>query len=730
MSVCKPIYPEGSLRKDNLPIVPNYEDLVAARYDRSLRYNMEEVRTLNTLNNALLLSVDLTPYPTLKNRFDQSAITDEEYVDFLFTSVNDTTTIKELFLSDFPVQFNFDDLVDILGGRGTARNVDLSGDTTVLVYRGGVVLTEQNNSTVTISDGTTLTDGNGLTITVDNGLTITSANGNTVSIEGNNKFPIESGTVFTSQSADSISVTAVGQVTLMPLSESSVDNIVNTGGITFEDIDTVPIDRFVPGIGYSNTTDWVPGSSIVDYLNQLDFFLSENFSAAIRAGVCAAFTNPFSKISSLIALAAGFAGGIASILGGISSIINDIKNFSLSSLISDLNSKLQSLASDALNLIGSLKNQLLSKLNSIESTLANIVNNIKSGGQRIYKYFKAKIDQVRNFFSEENMQALRDKVKGVFDMNQAQFEELLPNVLNSLALKVCGVTNYIDTVMQGPVNKISDQVNNFTLTFDIQAAASISITNRALQSGAIRVNPTTRIEVGNRSASTANRVNGNGGSGSTSIAPSNFVTVPITDNERQFVQSISSTGNQWFVFSEGIREMGQRATSAYQAGGCGVAGHSDQWDAAENTPDAGWAVVAQRHPGILAMLKRVSTRLQEDGLLSDPLTLNSLFRSRYYNRVYLPGCQGNRGAAQNSLHMSAMAVDVSTRNLSALGTAKLVQYASQEGFNRMSVYNTFVHMDIKDGSYRGNWTNNFRGNADIRRAIELHLTRQHTEGSR
>jgi len=72
--------------------------------------------------------------------------------------------------------------------------------------------------------------------------------------------------------------------------------------------------------------------------------------------------------------------------------------------------------------------------------------------------------------------------------------------------------------------------------------------------------------------------------------------------------------------------------------------------------------------------------------------------------------------------MAAMAIDISTRNLTNEGTAKLVQRLSEEGFSRMSVYNTFVHADIKDmGTYRGNWTGNYRGSSAIRRAMEIHL---------
>jgi hypothetical protein len=436
----------------------------------------------------------------------------------------------------------------------------------------------------------------------------------------------------------------------------------------------------------------------------------------------------------LIAAAAGLTAGLAGLMDKIKSIVDKIKNFSIGSLIGDLAGKLQGLIDGAINAITSLQSQMTSKLESLQSTVANFTQNNPAGGQRNFEFFNKKIQQVKEFLNEPNMNAMKDKVKNILEMNQSQFEDLLPAVVNLLALKACGVTNFVDFLMQDPLNRVKDLMDRTTITYSMQEAKSLVVTNEALNAGAVRINPAQRrVQSGgpNGHAASANRGRNGGGTGSqTAITPTEYVTLPMSDEERDYVQAITSAGTEHFVFADSVKQMGTTCQNTYNAGGCGVAGHQDQWDPAQNYADAGWKMIVERNPFMYAGLKRVATRLQEEGLLSGPLTLNSCYRSPYYNRVVLPGCQGNSGAAWNSKHMSAMAIDISTRNLSDFGTAKLIKYVSQEGFNRLSVYNSFVHVDIQDGSYRGNWTANYRNNPDIRRAVELHLTRQHTEGSR
>jgi hypothetical protein len=676
MSVCKPIYPEGTLKKDNFPQIPDFENLVRAWDDPTLRYDMEQVKVINTLNNALLLSSNLDDYPTLKERFEQGAITDEEYADFIFDSGNNPDSIRDLFLSDFPVQFDFNELTDLLGGVNPLPET---------------FTPDPGNTGVTPNEG------------INNGLPRP-----------------------TPSPVDPVDTGGGG-------AGGGGSPVIDTGSGVFDDFDTVPIDRFIPGVGFTDLTTWTPGPSVEDYLRQLDFYYAESYSAVINSGICKSFTNPFAKISSLIAAAAGLAGGISSIIDKVKSIVNKIKNFSIGSLIGDLAGKLQGLIDGAINAVINLKKQMLSKLKSLESSVANFVQNMGSGGQRIFEFFNRKIQQVKEFFAEWNMKKLEDKVKSILTMNREQFEDLLPAVINLLALKACGVTNFVDFLMQDPINRIKDLMDRTTLTFSIQESKSLIVTNEALNGGAVRINPRDRrIQSGgpNGHAATANRGNGNGVGSSTAITPTRYVTLPMSEEERAYVQAITSAGTPHFVFAPSVKSMGTESTNVYNSGGCGDPAHQDQWDPNQNYPDAGWKMIVEKNPFMYAGLKRVATKLQEEGLLSGPLLLNSCYRSPYYNRIVLRVCRGNSGAAWNSNHMSAMAIDISTNNLSEFGTAKLVKYCSQEGFNRLSVYNSFVHVDIQDGAYRGNWTANYRNNPDIRRAVELHVSRQHTEGSR
>lgn len=188
----------------------------------------------------------------------------------------------------------------------------------------------------------------------------------------------------------------------------------------------------------------------------------------------------------------------------------------------------------------------------------------------------------------------------------------------------------------------------------------------------------------------------------TSVTPSNFVANEITEEERSWVASLTSAGDAAFSFEQSVITMGKRATEHWKSR------KLDGYNAADNYDDAGWKHVAVNNPSVYIMLRRVHKRM---GI---KFRINSAYRSYYYNK-YLTS-----GAAKNSPHSKAMALDVSTRNMSTAQKVEFIKCCSQEGFSRISVYPTFIHIDIGTGG-RGDWTKNYNGSNDIREAIRLHI---------
>jgi hypothetical protein len=641
----------------NLGTPPNFATFNAAESNPILRYDQTKITTLNVLNNALLINSDLEDYPFLNQRFDQGPISDVEFADFVFSESIDIDDLGNTFKNDFPVPIDLQVVNNL---------VERVGD-----------ITDQFLSNIN---------------------------------------PVNPGAPIT---IDSTNIQQIPE-------------------------DDTPVDRFLPGTGPAENGQYTPGPEISNYLENLDKYYENHLKQPIsETNLCSNVANPFAKLSSLIASSDGFInkaaglidagldlfGNIESGLTGlqdkVGNLLNDIANFSLGNLLNSLVSRLQNLESELLSLVDNLKVSLLSKIDSIANNALSFIKDIKSSGNRIFKKVNKKVQQVKSFLNGPNIERLKDKIKGVLQMNLDQFEELLPSVLNLLVLKACNMSKSISQFMNSPIDKLKEFLDSLYIGTNIAKSYSVLSTNLAIQSGGIRVEPTVReterFEAGTKSneSQPAQKVSRPDKGNIADINFGNYITLQMTDEEREFVQNIGEDGNDFFVFAQSVKKMGVIATQQRNETRLG----SQEWDPNENTPDAGWKMISERHPFIFAALRRVATKLQNvDDELSGPLTLNSCFRSRWYNRIYLKQIVGNAGAATNSLHMSAMAIDISTRNLTNQGTAKLIQRLSEEGFSRISVYDTFVHADIKDqGSYRGNWTLNYRNNNAIRRAMEIHL---------
>lgn len=198
------------------------------------------------------------------------------------------------------------------------------------------------------------------------------------------------------------------------------------------------------------------------------------------------------------------------------------------------------------------------------------------------------------------------------------------------------------------------------------------------------------------------------GAGS-SVDASVYVAQGISPEEISWVNGLTASGDSSIMFAPSVVSMGSRSTENWKS-----TGRSD-YVAGDNYPEAGWKQIAISNPSIYIMLRRVSRRM---GMR---LTLNSCYRSVYYNTWLVSG------AARNSMHSKACAVDVSTAGMSEAQKVNFIKYCSQEGFTRLSVYNSFIHVDIGTNG-RGNWTKNYNGSSSIRQAVMNHLSDKFRKG--
>lgn len=431
--------------------------------------------------------------------------------------------------------------------------------------------------------------------------------------------------------------------------------------------------------------------------DRLETYFVQNFSASASGGICSAFGNIFAQLNTVLALF----GGLQNILEGniLKGLIGQLKG---------LIGPILAIKQTILNLVDKLKDKLKSVVDGMFNQISNFVESMQG-------FISKKIQQIKNFFNDLNMDKLKDKISELIDNMAAQFESLTsnPNIIPFLMFKLCALVETVQAFMKNPVDGLTAAMAQASLNERVVETNSSIRQAAARAAGAIRLPYIERRQIRERTAQTLNRGSG-ASAGRPNVAdlvPRTYVTEPISVQDRERVNRITDAGYPGLMtFADGVVNMGRIATAQYESTGRGP----EQWDPSENYDTAGWQHVVTNQPTVFVRLLRVAERMQEDGHLNGPLQINSAFRSRWYNRIYQREILGNRGAAWNSQHMSCNAIDVSY-TATKHDPAIFIQYASQEGFKGIGLYNSFVHVDLSDRRY---WIEG--GSARARAALPIH----------
>lgn len=680
MSVCRPLIPTGVLKYDNRPVAADIDNLLEQFTNPILRYDQKQIRLNTVLINSLLFSLQQS---------DRNAAIE--------AAAAGSTTIPTSVFSDYPaLQDRFEqgsiteeEFSDFLADRGlTPDYVE-------------TVLTEEYPSDINID-------------------------------------------------AINEAINEVTDAINETIQQILNDNATSTLPLPNEDDVTQSagdgeLDQFESNVPVVDLLEWTPTEGMNNVLTEMDRYYSENYGALLaKSNACAALTNPFTKLSSLIASASALATGLAGAVAGaldfaaqlqskISGLVNSIQNFSLSSLVSSLAGRLANLKNEVLGILDSALADAQARLANLKNTAMQLFQDIKGLPVAAHRMITKKLAQIENFLSDLNLERIKSKIKSILTVNEDQFEDLLPAVLTILALKACAIGNFLDAIMRKPLDDFNDFLGLMQINFNIMENLSIIKLNRVIDAGGLRVGREERQTIRERSAETANRnaqprveaegVDAVPGQPNPGLTPSRHIVRDLNDQEARFVAEITADYSDLFEFSPSVKNMGTRARSVYESGGGSYGpNHWREWDEGENGPDAGWQMIIERHPYIYVGLARVARRLRQDGLLNAPLYITSAFRSRYYNRVVL---HNNRGVAQNSMHMNAMALDIddTVSGLNSEGTARFIDYMSEEGFTRFGVYAGFIHVDITEGGTVPVFRNDRTGDRNILAALNNHRAR-------
>lgn len=406
------------------------------------------------------------------------------------------------------------------------------------------------------------------------------------------------------------------------------------------------------------------GSSQLTIVYQLlESYLDPNFARSKYAGSsCSSIINALSQV-------VGF-------LSSGAKLLSDLMNFSLSSILSQLMSWKTLLT----NMVDELVERMLAKLNNFAKQILSFGFQVKDAVSRFLK----KIEKAKSFFSDLTIESIKAKIEEIIAKVAGQFEDITPKAISHILMVICQLADSITSFMQSPLDSITNAFNFFTLQqFALKQFTNDQI-SRSVEAGNPRMAPEQSAKVVETAVVNSNNLG----------AASHLRNPSVTEEEKQVLQQILSTGS---ATSSGV-----------------TISHSAKTINREKNKTGGWSyVINNGSPMLYIVLFRIAKAMGED------FVVTCGYRSPEANASI-------KNAADKSLHMRGMALDVSMGSLTTSQKARFVDLASSEGLGGIQYYpsDNFTHIDV--GSVR--WWPNDAGvggantiPAEIKEALQRHI---------
>ena len=234
----------------------------------------------------------------------------------------------------------------------------------------------------------------------------------------------------------------------------------------------------------SEFDDYLLGRSIITndmsaYFGNLNTFYGSNVGASLSGGFCAAFTNIFEKISLLITL-----------VKTVEGFINDLKNANpediLLGILQAVFGPIISVITSIIKAIEALAQQFLATVEAIEEGLKGLVEDIQEGAEAVSQSIKNRVQEVKNFFSEENMTSLKQYIEKMITAAASAFESLDPWIIGMLMYRFCQLTNAIQDFMESPVKGLQTFAKGMVKSQLLMANIEATRGKSAVEAGAVR----------------------------------------------------------------------------------------------------------------------------------------------------------------------------------------------------------------------------------------------------
>jgi hypothetical protein len=359
-------------------------------------------------------------------------------------------------------------------------------------------------------------------------------------------------------------------------------------------------------------------------LRQLDNFYKSSFTNTTMGSFCALAPSIFGAV-------AGFFTAVVGAAALIENVIGQIANFSLASLINNL------------------QKQIIRVVDSVIENVKNIVENFSVSGliESIATFVDSSVltqaliikEQVMSFFSEENIRDLKERINNLIGYAINLFTNPTLEEIQFLVYRFCSFISQVENQILGVKKPLDDYSSNFEESYKKVSTSSNINTAKAVRSGAIRYEPEVR------------RRNTNEIQAATS-APRTTNPAPISSRD---VDGVTSWNN-------GRGDSRIRFGGGLQPGRMG---------------EEGWTRVS---PEARIYLMRVQTKFGRQ------LQVNSGYRSPEYN--------SRIGGATRSKHMDGTAMDITWSGYNEETRRRFIEIAQEEGFLGIGVYNSFTHIDL------------------------------------
>lgn len=383
-------------------------------------------------------------------------------------------------------------------------------------------------------------------------------------------------------------------------------------------------------------------SNVSKYFEQLDLYYNDNFAASLSGGFCSAFGGKLLELASLVS--------------GAVNLINQLKNFTISGAL--ILAKLNSIKEILNNLVDSLKEKLLQQINNIVEKLATFKNMVISAAKAIGK----KITQAKNFFSDLNMTNIKEKIEGIIAKMAGGYEEITPEVIAYILFRLCKLTEIVSAFMQSPVDGLKSVMNAYAVQSALFTNFSTASTAEAVRDGYFRRDPFDLAAERDRAIETSN-ISG----------ISTYVSRAPTAEEIQMAFEIKAATKEQ-IFSNSFA-----ASSLISFERLGPKGIDD-------IPFSWQRIEVGTLTRIFIVAKRLNTKLY----------INNAWRS-YATQQRIKAEDPSAASAGSSRHESGQALDVSMRGRTDEFRNNFIRAASEEGYNGIGTYPTFIHVDTRGG---------------------------------